>query len=65
MFLKRNEIGSEFWNIEKTDKQNGLFDLQTSWFISGRSALTSIIQNIKKTSGFKRVAMQDFRHKRY
>ena len=57
MFLKRNEIGSEFWNIEKTDKQNGLFDLQTSWFISGRSALTSIIQNIKKTSGFKRVAM--------
>lgn len=41
------EIGSEFWNVPVTNKINKLFPEFTQWFLSGRSALNAIIQELK------------------
>ena len=41
------EIGSEFWNVPITKKMNQLFPESTQWFLSGRSALNAIIQELK------------------
>ena len=41
------EIGSEFWNAPLSRKTNGLFLENTQWFLSGRSALKSIIRECK------------------
>lgn len=51
------EIGSEFWTLESCDKKNSLFPKDTSWFLSGRGALSAIIEDIKAKGGFNRVAM--------
>ncbi len=48
------EIGSEFWDVPITDYTNELFPESTQWFISGRSALKSIIHEL---GGCKTVAM--------
>ena len=40
------EIGSEFWDVPITDQQNNLFPESTQWFLSGRSALQSIIAEL-------------------
>ncbi len=40
------EIGSEFWDVPITQKQNNLFPKHTGWFLSGRSALQSIIREL-------------------
>lgn len=47
------EIGSEFWDVPTTDKENDIFPKETKWFISGRSALLAII----KENNFKTVAL--------
>lgn len=41
------EIGSEFWSVPTEDRKNNLFHNDTSWFLSGRSALQSIISESK------------------
>ena len=41
------EIGSEFWNIHTIEKANTFFQKETQWFLSGRSALQSIICELK------------------
>ena len=41
------EIGSEFWNVPLSDNKNGTFPKSTQWFISGRSALKSIIKDLE------------------
>ena len=41
------EIGSEFWDIPTSDKQNECFPKHTQWFLSGRSALNAIITELK------------------
>lgn len=41
------EIGSEFWNAPQTEKENGIFQKSTQWFLSGRSALQAIIGELK------------------
>ena len=41
------EIGSEFWNVPITNKKNELFPESTQWFLSGRSALQAVINDIK------------------
>ena len=41
------EIGSEFWEIPLGRKRNTLFPLSTQWFVSGRSALRTIIKELK------------------
>lgn len=48
----RREIGSEFWDIP-AGGQNRLFPDSTQWFLSGRSALQTII----KQSGIQTAAM--------
>lgn len=44
---KHKEIGSTFFDVELTDKDNKLFNDKTKWFISGRAALDFIIKDIK------------------
>ena len=41
------EIGSEFWSVPTTKSKNTLFSSNTKWFISGRSALQAIINELK------------------
>lgn len=41
-----NEIGSEFWDVPTSDKENLLFPESTQWFLSGRSALQAIIREL-------------------
>jgi len=41
------EIGSEFWDVPRTDHDNGIFPESTQWFLSGRSALQAIIAERK------------------
>ena len=42
------EIGSEFWDVPITEKQNSLFPKSTQWFLSGRNALQAIIKELKE-----------------
>ncbi len=45
--MTKHEIGSEFWDIPVSDTENAFFPSDTSWFLSGRSALRSIVADIK------------------
>ena len=40
------EIGSEFWDVPTSNKQNYLFPESTQWFLSGRSSLQAIIKEL-------------------
>lgn len=40
------EIGSEFWDVPISEKQNDVFPKSTQWFLSGRSALQAIIKEL-------------------
>lgn len=51
------EIGSEFWNIPLSKNKNTIFPLNTSWYLSGRSALKSIISDIQKKQSVKIAAL--------
>lgn len=42
----KKEIGSEFWDVPIIDQQNTLFPESTQWFLSGRSALQAIINEL-------------------
>ena len=53
----RKEIGSEFWNVPVCDKNNDVFSANTSWFLSGRSALRKIILDLKENHLIKTVAI--------
>lgn len=41
------EIGSEFWSVPVQKRDSGLFPESTSWFLSGRSALRAILEDLK------------------
>ena len=41
------EIGSEVWDVPIIQAQNTLFPESIQWFLSGRSALKAIINEIK------------------
>ncbi len=51
------EIGSEFWDIPVSKKNNGLFPSDTRWFISGTAALEYIIDDIVKKKNIRTVAI--------
>lgn len=51
------EIGSEFWDVPVSEHKNKLFPESTQWFLSGRSAHTAIIKDIKKKKEVRTVAM--------
>ena len=40
------EIGSEFWEVSITDQKNAIFPETTQWFLSGRSSLQAIIEEL-------------------
>ena len=42
----RREIGSEFWDAPTIDQNNSLFPESTQWFLSGRSALHAIVNEL-------------------
>ncbi len=44
--LWKNEIGSEFWDVPICDLKNHIFPDHVQWYISGRSALCSIINEL-------------------
>ena len=44
--MKREEIGSEFWNVPTTDFQTPILPELTKWFISGTSALKFILEDL-------------------
>ena len=48
------EIGGEFWDIPMTDSDDTLFPDKTQWFLSGRSALMSILNDIKAAKKCKK-----------
>ena len=49
------EIGSEFWDVSPLcDTENNIFPSKTQWYLSGRTALSAIIQDLK---GVKSVAL--------
>lgn len=41
-----NEIGGEFWEIPISKNENNIFPNNTQWYLSGRNALCSIIEQI-------------------
>ncbi len=43
------EIGSEFWDVPTKQENTGLFPEVTQWFLSGRSALQAIINEMGET----------------
>ena len=45
----RNEIGSEFWDVPLTEKNNKMFPESVQWYLSGRSALQAIIKELRNT----------------
>ena len=51
------EIGSEFWSVDLSEKDNSIFLYNFSWYLSGRNALKAIISDIKRKIKFKSVAM--------
>ena len=55
--IKRNEIGSEFWDVPIKEVNNNLFNKDTAWFLSGRSALRAIIQEVKKNKDVSSAAI--------
>ena len=46
--VQMKEIGSEFWDVPVTEIENNIFPKSTQWFLSGRSALQAIINDIKE-----------------
>lgn len=44
----QKEIGGEFWNVPTSEKKNDIFPEFTQWFLSGRSALKAVIENLGK-----------------
>lgn len=57
---QRKEIGSEFWDVPTCEIKSVLFPENTIWFLSGRSALQAIIEDIRKKTGFHTIAMPDW-----
>ena len=57
MTEKRNEIGSEFWEVPTCQNENLIFPQNTAWYISGRSALKAIIKDIKLSNVLNCVAL--------
>lgn len=54
---KRTEIGSEFWDIPLSETENSIFPPDTSWYLSGRSALKSILADILQKQSVKTAAL--------
>lgn len=52
-----SEIGSEFWDVPVCESNNAIFPDNTMWYLSGRSALMAIIDDIKKRITFNYVAL--------
>lgn len=42
----RSEIGSEFWDIPLAPDENNFFPPHTTWHLSGRAALASVLKDI-------------------
>lgn len=48
------ELGSEFWDIPLTKEKHGsLFGCEAKWYLSGRSALMAVLDDICKDSAIK------------
>lgn len=55
--MRNREIGSEFWDVPITEENNAIFNNDMDWYISGRSALRAIIEDIRKKKNVQTVAI--------
>ena len=55
MICRNREIGSEYWDVSSGN--DNIFPENTAWFLSGRSALSFIIQDIKSKCDVKSAAL--------
>lgn len=53
----RSEIGSEFWEVPRGNRENELFPAETAWFLSGRDALRAVIRAIRSSRPLRSAAM--------
>ncbi len=44
--MRMSEIGSEFWDVPTSQYNNTVFSKSTQWYISGRSALKAIVDQL-------------------
>ena len=51
------EIGSEFWDVPTAKIKNSVFGADLSWYLSGRSALSAIIEDIARAKKIRRVLL--------
>ncbi len=58
--MLNNEIGSEFWSVTTAADDNGLFNNNVSWHLSGRAALNAIIGDIKERNDVKTAALPSY-----
>lgn len=58
--MKKNEIGSEFWEVEQEEKNIHTYKSSTKFLLSGRTALDFLIKDIKKTRIFDSVYMPSY-----
>lgn len=54
--MVKKEIGSDFWDIPIADIDNNIFGSDVSWFVSGRAALTVILEKTQ----IKKVALPSY-----
>ena len=54
MSIRKSEIGSEYWDVPVREGARNAFFVGAHWYLSGRSALKAIIQELR---GAKSVAM--------
>lgn len=52
-----NEIGSDFWDICVSNKDNEIFNNRVQWYLTGRVALNAIIKDIKKTNSVSKAVL--------
>lgn len=54
--MANKEIGSDFWDIPIADMDNNVFGNDVSWFVSGRAALTAILEKTQ----IKKIALPSY-----
>lgn len=53
----RREIGSEFWEVPTCLETHELFPAKAEWFVSGRSALTGVLEDAMRSKSIRSAAL--------
>lgn len=55
--MANHEIGSEFWDVPTREEPNHLFPINASWYVSGRSALSAVIEDARLSRRVRSAAL--------